>query len=137
MPRSNKKRTPLMPPPKDPPNTSFEISSLLAEERNLMIKRAISSGRKHGVNLEPGSSNPGLGDCAFEAVIQNVNSMIAGSAFKINSICQSITTDAYGLQIWLIEQWILHGTFSPVKAGCKAGKKCKCQAHMREAFLGI
>ena len=63
----------LKTPAKHPPNTSFEISSLLAEETNLMISRAISSGRKHGVNLEHGSSNPGLGDCAFEAVIQNNN----------------------------------------------------------------
>ena len=73
MPRSNKKRNPLKPPPKDPPKTSFEISSLLAEERNLMISRVISSSRKHGVNLEHGSINPGLGDCAFESVIQNIN----------------------------------------------------------------
>ena len=79
MPRSNKKKRFLKPQPKDPisPSSqqvaSFEISSLLAEETNLMKARAISSGRKHGVNLQPGSSNPGLGDCAFEAVIQNIN----------------------------------------------------------------
>ena len=35
-----------------------------------MIMRATSSGRKHGINLVHGSSNPGLGDCAFEAIIQ-------------------------------------------------------------------
>ena len=73
MPRSNKKKKALMKPPENPPVTSFEISSLLAEETNLMKARTISSGRKHGVNLQPGSSNPGLGDCAFEAVIQNNN----------------------------------------------------------------
>ena len=38
-----------------------------------MKSRAILSGRKHGVNLQPGSSNPGRGDCAFESVIQNNN----------------------------------------------------------------
>ena len=79
MPRSNKKKRFLTPQPKHPPSpssqplTSFVISSLLAEERNLMKARAISSGRKHGLNLQPGSSNPGRGDCAFESVIQNNN----------------------------------------------------------------
>ena len=38
-----------------------------------MISRAIISANKHGIRLEHGSSNPGLGDCAFEAVIQNNN----------------------------------------------------------------
>ena len=73
MPRRNKKKKPLMKTPEHPPVTSFEISSLLAEETNLMISRAISSGRKHGLKLQPGSSNPGRGDCAFKSVIQNNN----------------------------------------------------------------
>ena len=38
-----------------------------------MISRAIQSARKHGINLKHGSPNPGVGDCAFEAVIQNNN----------------------------------------------------------------
>jgi hypothetical protein len=38
-----------------------------------MISRAINSARNHGIDLVPGSSNPGLGDCAFEAIIQNNN----------------------------------------------------------------
>ena len=38
-----------------------------------MISRTIRSAQKHGINLRHGSSNPGTGDCAFEAVIQNVN----------------------------------------------------------------
>ena len=38
-----------------------------------MITRAITSARNHGMTLKPGSSNPGNGDCAFEAVIQNNN----------------------------------------------------------------
>ena len=39
----------------------------------MMISRATASGRKHGIQLEHGSSNPGTGDCAFEAIIQNIN----------------------------------------------------------------
>ena len=38
-----------------------------------MISRSIASAKKHGINLKHGSSNPGTGDCAFEAIIQNVN----------------------------------------------------------------
>ena len=32
-----------------------------------------ASAKKHGINIKHGSSNPGTGDCAFEAVIQNIN----------------------------------------------------------------
>ena len=32
-----------------------------------------ASAQKHGINIKHGSSNPGTGDCAFEAVIQNIN----------------------------------------------------------------
>ena len=53
------------------PSTS--IATLLSDERNTMISRAIQSANHHGINLRPGSPNPGLGDCAFEAVIQNNN----------------------------------------------------------------
>jgi hypothetical protein len=78
MPRSNKKKSFLKPPPKHPTNqallqSSHEISSHLSVERNQMILRATSSGRRHGIDLVHGSSNPGLGDCAFEAIIQNNN----------------------------------------------------------------
>ena len=78
MPRSNKKKTPLKPPSKHPPSQSFDQSSasiaiLMTKEKTIMISRAIASGRSHGINLKHGSSNPGVGDCAFEAVIQNNN----------------------------------------------------------------
>ena len=77
MPRSNKKKSFLKPLAKIPvqsvlpPNNA--ISELMASERKLMISRAISSARNHGISLEPGSQNPGTGDCAFQAVIQNNN----------------------------------------------------------------
>ena len=38
-----------------------------------MITTAIASANKHGINLKPGTQNPGAGDCAFEAVIHNNN----------------------------------------------------------------
>ena len=47
--------------------------SLFFQEKNLMIRRAIISGKNHGINLKHGSPNPGKGDCSFEAVIQNIN----------------------------------------------------------------
>ena len=38
-----------------------------------MIQGAIASASKHGIKLKHGTANPGTGDCAFEAVIQNNN----------------------------------------------------------------
>ena len=73
MPRSNKKKASPKSPQKQPLNETSQISILFNEEKNVMISRAISSGRKHGVNIQHGSSNPGLGDCAFESVIVNNN----------------------------------------------------------------
>ena len=83
MPRSNKKKHPRKPPPKHPSSEEMvkctsilskpttAISKILSQERSTMIKRALHSGKHHGINLKPGSPIPGLGDCAFEAVIQN------------------------------------------------------------------
>ena len=56
-----------------PMESSTSISTLLSDERKMMLSRAIQSAKHHGINLKPGSPNPGLGDCAFEAVIQNNN----------------------------------------------------------------
>ena len=49
------------------------ITLLLRKETNLMVQRAIGSASKHGIKLKHGTPNPGTGDCAFEAVIQNNN----------------------------------------------------------------
>ena len=46
---------------------------LMSDERSTLISRAITSARHHGINLTPGSPNPGTGDCAFESVIQSNN----------------------------------------------------------------
>ena len=105
MPRSNKKKTFLKPLPKPsmtqsgrPPNTA--ILELMSIERNLMISRAISSGRKHGITLKQGSANPGVGDCAFESVIQNNNNRTC-SEKKISiasKLLQKNMGDRYGKQ---------------------------------------
>ena len=75
MPRSNKKKNFSKPSPKSIPLQSSHdvIESLFEKEKSLMISRTIFSGKKHGVNLKHGSSNPGTGDCAFESIIQNIN----------------------------------------------------------------
>ena len=38
-----------------------------------MIARAMSNGKFHGIELKHGRGNQAKGDCAFEAVIQNIN----------------------------------------------------------------
>ena len=90
MPRSNKKKKNahlpssslpfLEPPPKNlftqqicSASPDPDISNLLRKEKTMMISRCIQSAKKHGINLKHGSSNPGTGDCAFEAIIQNIN----------------------------------------------------------------
>ena len=73
MPRSNKKKRFFLSQPNVPTGQSSQISYLLQNEKNKMISRAINSGRNHGIDMVAGTSNPGLGDCAFEAIIQNNN----------------------------------------------------------------
>ena len=79
MPRSNKKKTLQKQISSKPPTTSQQmetennIVNLISDERTIMMTRAICSAKHHGINLEPGSPTPGLGDCAFEATIQNIN----------------------------------------------------------------
>ena len=99
MPRSNKKKTFLKPlpkllPAKAVPSPNKEISRLMSNERNLMITRAITSARNHGMTLKPGSSNPGNGDCAFEAVIQNNNDR--GCFLEEKKQCQLAITEECG-----------------------------------------
>ena len=42
-------------------------------ETPLMIKQAIESGRKHGIQLSPGILNNADGNCSFESVLNNIN----------------------------------------------------------------
>ena len=77
MPRSNKKKHNTH---QATPSSDADIKQLLGKEKSLMISRAIASGKKHGLNMKHGSSNPGTGDCAFESIIQNINDR---SCFKV------------------------------------------------------
>ena len=43
------------------------------ETTRLMLSRAVASSKRHGINLTPGKPNPGSGNCAFEAVLNNIN----------------------------------------------------------------
>ena len=89
MPRSNKKKTFLKPLPKLSTAQSVQsadkaLDDLMSIERNLMITRAITSARNHGITLTHGSSNPGTGDCAFESVIQNnINRTCFGKKYPL------------------------------------------------------
>ena len=91
MPRSNKKKKKRY-QPVIPPEEEATVEKLLDNEKVLMLSRAIvsilfnfdeqlflyfnylqASAKRHGINLKHGTSNPGIGDCAFEAIIQNIN----------------------------------------------------------------
>ena len=89
MPRSNKKKGAKIPSSaqpflEPPPSSKYPcprpditpdktMHTLFTKEKELMIGRAVASAKKHGINLRHGRSNPGVGDCAFEAVIYNIN----------------------------------------------------------------
>ena len=42
-------------------------------KKNVMFERAISSAKKHNINLEAGRQNSGGGDCSYFSVIFNIN----------------------------------------------------------------
>ena len=49
-------------------------SDLIPQLSQLIIKRAIADAYRHGITTKQGVLNPAKGDCAFEAVINNINS---------------------------------------------------------------
>ena len=68
MPRSAKKKNTLKPPPKDPPpghplyhkQLPLQVSKgQVGNPESVIISRAVSSGRKHGINLQAGILNSG------------------------------------------------------------------------------
>ena len=87
MPRSNKKKKQIKQPAV--PTDDNAIALLLGKEKTLMISRSIvsiilydylileyllqASAQRHGIQLKHGTSNPGTGNCAFEASIYNIN----------------------------------------------------------------
>ena len=87
MPRSNKRKSSQNKPSaakNEPPpplklagishlSSNEAAAKLFEKEKKIMITRAISSSSKHGIDVMQGASNPGNGDCAFEAIVQNIN----------------------------------------------------------------
>ena len=79
MPRSNKKRSPFKIPAEQPPAhlssvgpSTSSLDSITKNEIQVMISRAVSSARKHGINLMQGTPNAADGNCALESAIFNV-----------------------------------------------------------------
>ena len=67
-----------------------------SEPTQLMLSRAVASSKRHGIDLIPGSLNPGTGNCAFEAVLFNLNER---SCFEERYDC---STDYYR-RIWMTD----------------------------------
>ena len=42
-------------------------------KKNVMFQRAISSAKKHNINLEAGRENSGDGNCSYLSVLFNIN----------------------------------------------------------------
>ena len=61
----------LRPPPK--PTIPVLSSTDLKTATELMIERAVTSAKKHGIDLYHGRKNVADGNCAMESVIFNVN----------------------------------------------------------------
>ena len=72
MPRSNKKKSRLKSPPESPIKMKMS-SSIFEREQDLMFTRAVTSAKKHGINILPGERSSSDGNCAFQAAINNVN----------------------------------------------------------------
>ena len=80
MPRSNRKKkipsnsnSQIIPgfPASSPPKTDPVTDS--SPSLKLIFLRAIASAKRHALNLTCGRTNPGQGDCVFEASLFNVN----------------------------------------------------------------
>ena len=88
MPRSNKKKHSEQ---RAVPKGDTTVALLLSKESTLMVNRAMvkysiswvrilnfsfyfqASAHRHQINLRHGTLNLGTGDCAFEAIISNIN----------------------------------------------------------------
>ena len=53
--------------------SEYKSKDYSMKSERLLVKRAIASASRHGLNLCEGVLNPARGDCAFEAPILNVN----------------------------------------------------------------
>ena len=131
MPRSNKKKknsSPTIPgsppcsvvkphPRKDNPTEDSIPSFFLEHRQSLIIRRALISAARHGIDLVPGTANPATGNCAFESTIFNINDRDCFNEKLTMSI------DFYR-RIWKIvhlARFLILGF--PGQHGMKAGKK--------------
>ena len=61
-----------------------------------IVKKAIENAKFHGINLYPGTKNPGLGDCVFESVLDNLNTR--------NCFHENLIEDAlFWRNVWMTE----------------------------------
>ena len=54
-------------------NSPDVTSSQVEVRKKRIFQRAISSAKKHGINVIPGRENGGHGNCSYEATIFNLN----------------------------------------------------------------
>ena len=81
-----------------------------ASGNSLLVDQAIESAKKHNINLVPGVMNAADGNCAFDAVINNIN-------FRE---CYSEKLDLSSLtyrQIWITELEMEASKFPRLGAG--------------------
>ena len=114
----------------------ISIFTLKEKELQKMIRRAIASGKAHGINLKHGRANPGNGDCAIEATSYNNNDRLC---FKTKytlpiSFCRKIwTTDMANKTV----ERRAHGIQLVQRHSTKDGKICLYLVLMKEGFLVI
>ena len=73
MPRSNKKKSSSISQTKHPPSKSSSCLTPTQSSSTVMVLRAISSARKHGIDLKQGTPIASDGNCAFQSAICNLN----------------------------------------------------------------
>ena len=79
MPRSNqkrKKRQWLSIPGLILKSVNKTMDFIQSPSSKMVVQMAIASAEKHGLHLSPGRSNPGLGNCAFEASFMIIHIII-------------------------------------------------------------
>ena len=91
-----------------PPFQDSLPSILLDGGQSLIVKRAIASASRHGIELDPGRSNQASGNCAFKAPIFNLNDR---PCFMENL---SMSIDYYR-RLWITdaENLLFDGPFNP------------------------
>ena len=68
-------------------------NSQIAFDENGIVDRAIASAQKHNIKLRAGTKDRGYGNCAFEAVINNINDRLLSSKTETVSKLVQKTVD--------------------------------------------